>query len=183
MRAEPTRLPQGTCPPGAGQGPPCRTRRETKPGCITGSPASFPAIAYLRDVTVVSLATAMASRTPRAEFPCLPCDVIRCFPGNPASRAGSGRQVGEDLSPPTTFCCAQLFPTQKQSTGGRAVPVRWPVVALGGYDQAVGTGWQAPGLLFADPGKWPGSLGGALALALSPRTGADLWSPCPCCLH
>ena len=86
--------------------------------------------------------------------------------------AGSGRQVEEDLSPPTAFCCAQPFATRKQSTGGRAVPVRWPVVALGGCGRAAGRGWQAPGLLFPDPGmgrygKWPGSLGGSRQPCLS----------------
>lgn len=76
-----------------------------KAGVSGQGPASPPSLTC-RMSPAVSVATAMASRTPRAEFPCLPCDVIRCFPGNPASGADSGKQVGEDLSPPAASCWA-----------------------------------------------------------------------------
>lgn len=84
-----------------------------KPGC-TARPS--PSIHLTcRMSPAVSLATAMASRTPRAAFPCIPCDV------GPVSRVTQhpGALAGRYRGSPAASRCAQPRATWQHCCGGR----------------------------------------------------------------
>lgn len=72
-----------------------------KPGCTARPPPSTHLTCRMSPA--VSLATAMASRTPRAAFPCIPCDV------GPVSRVTQhpGALAGRYRGSPAASCCAR----------------------------------------------------------------------------
>lgn len=116
----PWQCPQGECPllvtPGGWQWesqPQCPQgmchRAQPQPAGEAGLHCQPPPSTHLtcRMSPAVSLATAMASRTPRAEFPCIPCDV------SPVSRVTQhpGALAGRYWGSPAAFCCAQPLAT------------------------------------------------------------------------
>lgn len=157
--------PPGHVPTWHRTGTPFQEGKAEGAGVRCRPPASPPSLTCGMS-PAVSLATAMASRTPRAEFPCLPCDVIRRFPGNPAS--GSRRwQAGRGGPQPTHRllpCPAARHPKAKHPWKGRAC-----VVARGG----LGWLWLSGGDRLAGPFQsqgWEDTANGLWGVGALPGT-------------